>query len=711
MRVLPFNEALTVVKATIDILDVVGRHVALKKAGRNYLGLCPFHGEKTPSFNVNREKNLFKCFGCGEHGDAIAFLMKLEHKPFPEVIRELARDQGIEIHDDPATAAQAQARKTEQALLLAVNQAAHQWFVAQLANTAHPEHATLQAYLNQRGLNEAWCQYFGLGFALPGWDHLTTHLRQTLPEVQQQPTLLESAGLATARPEQHAHQSGHYDKFRHRLMVPIHNLQGQVVAFGGRVLTPDDKPKYLNSPETPVYHKSDTLYAAHLAKDAIRRQKAALIMEGYFDVMAAHMAGFQHTVGVCGTALTESHLKQLVRLGAETIVLAFDADEAGLKAAHSAIDLVVQSLKNTPLEVKVLSIPSGKDPDDFLRSHPPEAFQGLIDQAKPFLQFQLDQALRGIDRHSVEGRVTAASRLTPILAKIRQPVLRAELTRLYAERVGISNDALATEVRHHARQQQWAQRQQRPSLPIEADTPLSPDSPELALASDVSLPRHPTGVSLPPYTPGLSGGFRSKLPDKKWGKGNYSNQRKPYGSKANSGPPTSLEVPGLRLPPKHLAAELNLWRLMFYADEAFVALWPLVQSQTFESPALHGLQQALGTLAECPCTTQTLLDTLQSTLRDTAPEVVRQAFDLAFDTDTFGQPLGLGQLSGPRLVERVQDLAWQQVEIIEQHQQRQRLQGLNARVRQSETSAIPETASDLDDPRVLQHQLIHELRP
>ena len=751
MRVLPFSEALTVVKQTIDILEVVGRHVALKKAGRNYLGLCPFHGEKTPSFNVNREKNMFKCFGCGEHGDAIAFVMKLEHKTFPETIRELAQEQGIEIHDDPASAARAQERKTEQELLFSINTAAHTWFISQLNNTAHPEYAHLQTYLTQRKLDDTWSQYFGIGFAPPGWENLTNHLRHLVPEVQKTPNILETAGLATARQE----QSGHYDKFRHRLIVPIHNLQGQVVAFGGRVLSPDDKPKYLNSPETPVYHKSDTLYAAHLAKESIRQHHTALIMEGYFDVMTAHMAGFKYTVGVCGTALTESHLKQLVRLGAETIILAFDADDAGLKAAHSAIDLAVQSLKNTSLQVKVLTIPSGpdqtkSDPDDFLKSNPPEAFQVLIDNAKPFLQFQLDHAIQGLSRHNVDGRVDAASRLTPILAKIQQPVLRTELTRMYAERMGISNDALAMEVRHHAQQSRWMHRsEQRSFSPVtpppnirsvqtltsqenslDTTEPLFPVDVDVssseANSSKGSVPDNSTRYMSGPLDKQnqhtITGGFRSQMPDKKRGKGSYGASGGGYKSKqkrqswADKNAQPALDVPSLRLPPKHHAAELNLWRLMLYDDAALPALWPLVQSQTFETSALSSLQQAITALPTFSDTSQGLLNTLQNTLLDSQPDVVRQAFDIAFDADAFGQTLGLNLLTNTELTKRLQDLAWQQIEILERCQQQQRLQAMNAKLRESEAqqgnikidAAI--SSPTIDESRSLQSQLVQELR-
>jgi DNA primase len=428
--VVTFTEAADHVKATLDILSVVGRSVSLKKRGRNYLGLCPFHNEKTPSFNVNPEKNLYKCFGCGEAGDPLAFIMKTDGKSYSEVIREQAAQLGLVIQHDGKTAEAAEADKAKEDLLYRLNTEAAEYFARHVEQIAD--------LLARRGLTSEASARYGLGFAPPGWENLTRHLLQTLPELQRNPELLVTAGLASPRQE----GGGCYDRFRNRLIIPIHDTQGRVVAFGGRALSDEDAPKYLNSPETPLYVKSRLLYGFHRAKDAIRTQRYAVIMEGYFDVLSAQEAGVLQAVGTCGTALTSAHLKLLTRTGADTIYLAFDADAAGRKAALSAIELITTEGQDTKL--KVLQVPSGKDPDGFIREHGGPAFLDLLGQAVSMLDFQCESALLDLPKTlDMDEKVAASNRLAQILSTVRHPVARDEAIRRYAPRLDLAEETLS----------------------------------------------------------------------------------------------------------------------------------------------------------------------------------------------------------------------------------------------------------------------------
>ncbi len=345
-----------------------------------------------------------------------------------------------------------------------------------------------------------------------------------------------TAGLVNER----EHQPGsYYDRFRNRLIVPIHDDKGQIVAFGGRALSDEDKPKYLNSPETPVYHKSRVLYGLHWAKDAIRVTKTAVIMEGYFDVISAHSHGITEAVASCGTALTDQHLKLLTRYGAETLYLAFDADEAGQKAALSAISLIEPYLQTHPLDIKILSIPSGpdqtaKDPDDFCRAQGGEAFRQLMAKALPYLAFQIQSALMGINTRTPEGRVRAARAVTPILAHMSHPTQKASFIRSTAEQLGLPEEALRREVERY----------------------LQKSTPNQAI---------------------FDGGQRS------------------FNRKSKSYPPNNtpildnvLEI-HQKLKPRSVAAERNLLQLMLLNTPCFQAIFPRTEHITLSHPAYHAL--------------------------------------------------------------------------------------------------------------------------
>ncbi len=431
-----FQDAAGLVKLRLDILEIVGRHVSLKRAGRNYMGLCPFHQEKTPSFYVNPEKQMFKCFGCNEGGDTLSFLMKIEHKTYGELIQELADAYGIEIQQD---AKKPSVSRSEIDLLIQLNQEAQVFYEQQLQRDENTK-----AYLESRAIGVSWQKHFGLGYAPAGWEHLVHHFQATVPAVQQSPMLMEKAGLANLRSE----GQGFYDRFRHRLMIPIHDERGRVIAFGGRCLSEDDHPKYLNSPETPIYNKSRILYGFYQAKEQIRASGYAILMEGYFDVISAHMAGITQAVGVCGTALTENHLKLLQRTGVQTLYLCFDSDEAGQKAALRAIELIENQLLDQGVDAKVVLLPGEKDPDDFFKSQGQDRFQECLKEAQPFLIFKLNKALSGIsDLHTPEGRIKASQQTVPLLAAIRQPVVRQEHIKFISERLKIAEETLILEVK------------------------------------------------------------------------------------------------------------------------------------------------------------------------------------------------------------------------------------------------------------------------
>ena len=452
MEILPFQQAAERVKATIDIVEIVGRQVSLKKRGRTYLGLCPFHNDRKPSMNVSQEKGLFKCFSCGEGGDALSFLMKLNHKSYPEVIQELAEEQGIQIEDkqrDPAAVAQALDEKQK---LEKLNVASAKFYQAKLLQ---PEAAEAKAYLEKRLASlDQWQslqERFQPGLAPDAWDQLAQYLTGTYDFVSAEQTILETAGLASPR----KNGNGYYDRFRNRLIIPIHNLKGQVVAFGGRALTAETEPKYLNSSETPVYHKSSILYGLYQGKQAIRQHGQVVVMEGYFDVITAQLAGIEETVATCGTAMTESHLQMVLRAGAQTVYLCFDADEAGQRAADSAISLVQEALKTTlrgrSLAIRVIQIPEGKDPDDYIKAHGAQGFRHLMHHAVDGLTFRFERVLSQLPLNTTQDKTEAVRRLTPLLAGLQQPVVKAQMMTRYGQRLGFDTEVLQQQVDQYQR--------------------------------------------------------------------------------------------------------------------------------------------------------------------------------------------------------------------------------------------------------------------
>lgn len=391
------------VRERTDLLSLIGQHIALKKRGGRYTGLCPFHQEKTPSFSVDPQKGFWHCFGCGKGGDAFNFIMQLEHLSFPEAVERLAERAGVRPVETTTYAPQ---RKEERDLLFEVNAAAAAAFGKALAGRAG---APARRYLEQRGIGPVQFARFGLGYAPAGWDALVTHLAKA----RYSPELLVKAGLALTRSQ----GNGQIDRFRNRLMIPIHDRQGRTVAFGGRALTPDDQPKYLNTAETPVFYKSRTLYALHLAADTMASRGRAIVTEGYFDVIACHLAGFTEAVATLGTALGEEHVQVLRRL-AERVYLVFDADSAGINAALRSQQL----FRDAEMDVRIVRLPAGHDPDTLLRQEGASAFERCLEEALAPVDFELERLRVQFPLEDAESRV----RFFRAAAKVLQPLSKLE---------------------------------------------------------------------------------------------------------------------------------------------------------------------------------------------------------------------------------------------------------------------------------------------
>lgn len=444
-----FQEAALQVKSSLDIIEVVGQHVHLKKQGRSYVGLCPFHQDKKPSMHVSPEKQIYKCFSCGAGGDALRFVMELENKTYGEVIRAFAEAQGISIEQEGPQAQLSQQQKSDLELMEKALSLANEWYHSQLQG---PAGESARAYLSARGLSEKTIQTFGLGLALDSWDALGAYLFSALPELGDRSGLLEKVGLSVSRKQ----GDGFYDKFRNRLMVPILDTRQRVLGFGGRALAPDQEPKYLNSPESPIYHKSKVLYGLPQALPAIRETHQVLVMEGYFDVIATHQGGFPFAVATCGTALTEDQVQLLLRQQVQTVILAFDGDAAGQKATLAAIERfrAAEQLRQRPLSLKVLQLPEGQDPDDFLKQPDGAAqFQQQLVSALDALEFQFNHALRDLDLKHWTNRLEAIYRLAPIISALAHPAHRRLATQWASRRWQLDEAALTAEIRQQLTQQ------------------------------------------------------------------------------------------------------------------------------------------------------------------------------------------------------------------------------------------------------------------
>lgn len=421
------------VKQKLDILDLVSQTVKLRKSGRSYAGLCPFHSNtRTPAFYVFPETQTWHCFGaCGMGGDIFTFVMKRDNVDFGEALRTLAERAGVILHRDPQ-------QESNTKRLIEINQTAAAFFNYQLKH--HAEAQFVRAYLAKRRINELSVETFQIGYALNSYNALLDHLRNKNFSIAE----IESAGLIVSSEDGRVR-----DRFRGRLMFPIRNRRGEYVAFGARAMQQEQQPKYLNSSDSPLFSKSDTLYGLDLAKEAIRSDNLAIIVEGYTDVVIAHQEGFKNVVASLGTALTEKQLSQLSRM-TKRYALALDADEAGAAATERGLNLARQALsyKNAPVpvgpglivfkerleaELLILEMPLGRDPDEVILENP-QTWRDLVANAKPLLDYFLDLQARGLDLSSAQGKSEYVKRMLPVIAQVKDGVQRAHYAQELARR-------------------------------------------------------------------------------------------------------------------------------------------------------------------------------------------------------------------------------------------------------------------------------------
>ena len=392
-------------KQRADIVEVIQQYVSLKKSGAEYKGLCPFHNEKTPSFSVNRDKGFFHCHGCHAGGSVFKFIELHERVGFVDAVKLLAQRFGLalpELEDGDEQRASAAERET----LLKVHEAAAKWFQEQLLSAAG---ARIRKYIADRGINDATSNAQGLGYAPPGRESL----KQALTQQGFSAGTLVKAGLLVQRDDGQT-----IDRFRNRLMIPIGRDTGSIIAFGGRALEKDQQPKYLNSPETPIYSKSRTLYGLHLSKTAIRQRGFVILVEGYFDFGQVYQAGYP-VVASCGTALTTQQAQQLRRFVSK-VVLSYDPDAAGQGAAARSSELLVAE----GFEVNVATLPAGADPDTFIQKNGSPAYGERLKQSRPYLDYLLDRSAAGHNLNSDEGRVKFLADMLPVAARIPDAAMR-----------------------------------------------------------------------------------------------------------------------------------------------------------------------------------------------------------------------------------------------------------------------------------------------
>ncbi|UCE76376.1 MAG: DNA primase [Gammaproteobacteria bacterium] len=412
----------------VDIVEVIDARVPLKKAGREYQACCPFHNEKTPSFTVSPGKQFYHCFGCGAHGSAIGFLMDYEHLEFPEAIEELARSLGLEVPREAGAAKPAQRgeRRDDHFSLL---ERADRFYRTQLRE--HAQAARAVDYLKNRGLSGEIAARFGLGYAPPGWDALLNHLGS---DTHAQTLALE-LGLLVRRDDGRV-----YDRFRDRIMFPIRDRRGRTIGFGGRVLG-DEKPKYMNSPESPVFHKGQELYGLFEARKANQKLERLLVVEGYMDVVALAQFGLSNAVATLGTATTPEHLERLYRVVHE-VVFCFDGDAAGRRAAWRALENVLPIMRDGR-EARFLFLPEGEDPDSLIRRIGCEAFQKQTADSIPLSQFFFESLAQQVDTRSVDGRAHLVELARPLLQKLPDSVFRDLMLERLADLSGLGPEKLA----------------------------------------------------------------------------------------------------------------------------------------------------------------------------------------------------------------------------------------------------------------------------
>jgi DNA primase len=448
------EERIEEIRNRVNIVDLVSEYVTLKKAGRNYLGSCPFHKEKTPSFTVNAEKQIYHCFGCGEGGNAFSFLMKINNMTFPETVRHLAGKLGIPLPAREFTPEE-KGREDLREILLRVNHLAAGYYARALRL---PAGTRGKAYLEKRGIKPEVIETFQLGYAPEGWRNLRDHLQREKVSLKH----AEQAGLLVSRKD-----GDYYDRFRGRLMFPIEDVNGNVIAFGGRIIG-EGEPKYLNSPESPIYVKGRNLYGLARAKNAIRRDETLIIVEGYFDLLALWNHGIPNVAATLGTALTREHV-DLIRRYTGAVALTFDTDTGGKAALERSMSLFLER----GLRAKAVVLPDGKDPDEFISKHGKEAFLVEIGRARALVDYYIDEVIG--QGTNIDDRRGALKDAIPFMAGISDAAERGQFMKRVSERLGVDEELVRSEVSRH----RPAGRQEEAPAPRRVTTGI--DRVELAL--------------------------------------------------------------------------------------------------------------------------------------------------------------------------------------------------------------------------------------
>ncbi|MGB7574084.1 MAG: DNA primase [Thermodesulfobacteriota bacterium] len=418
------EEKVSEIRDRSSILEVVSDYVTLKKTGRNHRGLCPFHSEKTPSFMVNEEKQIFHCFGCGEGGDVFTFLIKAGHYSFPQAVEELAKRYGVRLPARELSASQKKQMDKRESLF-EINRIASEYFRDLLTRRREGEEG--RRYLSQRGISQEVVAEHGLGYSTDRWDGLVEHLREKKVSLD----LARELGLIFPKKRE-----GWYDAFRSRILFPIFDLHQRIVGFGGRIIK-EGEPKYLNSPESSIYHKGEVLYGLQVAKRYATDKDCIIVVEGYFDLLTLHQYGWRHSVATLGTALTPQHIRTLKRYTKNLITL-FDADQAGVQATLRSLPLFLEE----EVAGKTVILPNGEDPDGFLRKGNLEDFTKRVEQAVPLIDFFFQRLMRTYDVKSVDGKVRIAKEGLALLGKIPDRIRRDFYTKALAERLDVKESFL-----------------------------------------------------------------------------------------------------------------------------------------------------------------------------------------------------------------------------------------------------------------------------
>ena len=497
-----------------DIVDVVSSRVQLKKAGKNYTACCPFHKEKTPSFSVSPDKQFYYCFGCGAGGNALGFLMDHDNLDFPQAIEDLAKAAGMEVPREESSRPHKPRQPTDSPLYPLLTAAAD--FYRQ-ALKSHPQRKAAVDYLKGRGLTGEIARDFGLGFAPPGWDNLYKHLSS---DTLQQKAMID-AGLLV----ENAETGKRYDRFRDRVMFPIRDSRGRIIAFGGRVLG-DDKPKYLNSPETPVFHKGQELYGLFEARKHNRNLDEIIVVEGYMDVIALAQQGLRNAVATLGTATSEEHMKRLFRV-VPSVLFCFDGDQAGRNAAWRALEATLPCLQDGR-RARFLFLPEGEDPDTLVRSEGTDAFKARINQhAQPLADYFFQQLTEEADPRSLEGKAHMATLAAPLIDKVPGANLRTLMRQRLSEITGLTSETVS-----QLAQNAPAKPQVQPTYDPGIDYDAMPDYGDFQ-QPDMYIPQQE-------WTPKKSGAGGKKWENKPWDK-----KGKRGGEREQAWIPVGVEPPTL----------------------------------------------------------------------------------------------------------------------------------------------------------------------